>query len=95
MDPQDTIELLNALVPLGFDDCAFQVLHHFHGGAAIAGHLEYCQNVQTHFREGGNNAQVQHRLEIVLAAYEGGGFDSHSPEVFRHLAEAGVVEVPF
>jgi hypothetical protein len=91
-DPRRTLDLLDALHLLGFNEQAFALLHHRHG--TIVAHRQYCENV-THFVENLNNARVQRRLEIVLDAYRGGGFTSGSPDVFSRLADASVVEVPF
>ena len=95
-DPARTLELLRRLEAHGFDDSAFSLLHHF-PDHSIRAHAAYCKKrseSNSHFEEGGTNSMVQHRLEIVLSAYEGGGFAVRLPELFRLLSRAALVEVP-
>ena len=92
-----TIELLDELEALGFDDHAFGHLHHFRATRgvyeAIATHRKYLEKT-TRFREGGTNEKVQQRLELVLKAYKAGPFKRRGP-VFLALAQAAVEEIPF
>lgn len=95
-DPARTIEFLTELQALGFDDAAFSVLHHFARPESIARHRQYCEMLQeegAYFRTNSNRL-VQRRLAMVLSMYKAGGFTSHSPEVFHHLASAVIAEVP-
>jgi len=95
-DPSRTIELLAELEALGLDDSAFSILHHFAKPESIARHRQYCEMLQEEaasFRTYSNRL-VQRRLTMVLAMYRAGAFTSHSPEVFRHLANAAMAEVP-
>jgi hypothetical protein len=72
-------------------------LHHFWpkgGKPTIAAHKKYCGDLTKSFRDGGNNALVQQRLEMVLNAYRGGKFKSDRHEVFMALAKAVVRELP-
>jgi hypothetical protein len=95
-DPSRTLSLLNELEGLGLRDDEFAVLHHFKEPEKISNHRKYCERLA----EDGNrfrtlpNKRVQRRLEMVLAMYKAGGFRSSSREVFRHLAEASVAEIP-
>lgn len=93
--PQRTIRLLDELEPLGFDEEAFQTLHHGER-VTIARHRDYCSKTGT-FKDDRNNSHVQRRLEIVLRAFWAGGFDASKPErkVFHALAQAAVAQVPF
>ena len=90
--PRITIELLDSLVERGFTDEFFDIVHHFNG-ETIERHREYCLDHSGNFKIGGTNEQVQKRLRIVLDSYVAGGFTN--AEVFRFLAHASVVEVPY
>jgi hypothetical protein len=89
-DPARTLQLLAKLLPLGFDEAAFAVLHHRHG--KLLDHQEYCQKVKTRFVADLNNARVQRRLEIVLDKCGG---SPASQDDFRRLALEAVAQVPF
>ena len=94
--PQRTLELLDELQRLGFDDGAFSRLHHFRLKGrrdTIQSHRDYVAK-RDELRDGDSNDEVQRRLEIVLKAYRSGGFASSSPFVFAALAEAAFLEVP-
>jgi hypothetical protein len=92
-DPKRTIELLNKLGRLGFNDQAFERLHHMGLGETIARHRDYCE--RTHrFLLDSNNARTQERLELVLDAYRCAGFKSGKHEVFVALAKAARAEIP-
>lgn len=96
MSPQSTVELLGALTALGFSDEAFAQLHHFRlkrRKASISGHLRYCGKI-TSFQSGGENERVQRRLDLVLNAYQAGGFRSKDSRVFIGLADAAFHELP-
>jgi len=92
-----TIELLDELEALGFDDQAFGHLHHFRATRGvydtIAAHRRYAEKT-AEFRKGGTNEKVQRRLELVLNAYKAGPFTRSKP-VFLALAQAAVDEIPF
>ena len=60
----------------------------------IAGFESYCRKTNE-FEPNGNNFRVHQRLDLVLKAYSGGGFESRRPEVFCALAEAATAEIPF
>lgn len=92
-----TIELLDELKAVGFDDHAFGHLHHFRATRGIydtiSAHRRYAEKTEQ-FREGGTNEKVQRRLELVLNAYKAGPFKRGTP-VFMALAQAAVDEIPF
>lgn len=95
-DPSRTLELLDRLQDHGFEDSSFALLHHF-PNHSIRSHSTYCQKqveVGALFQDGGANSLVQHRLEIVHGAYQGGGFTDRSPELFVLLSKAALAEVP-
>lgn len=94
--PHRTIELLNELQRLGFDDGAFSRLHHFRLKGrrdTIEAHRKYVVE-RGELRDGDSNEELQRRLEMVLKAYRGAGFTSGSPFVFAALAEATFLELP-
>lgn len=91
-EPSITVELLDKLVKLGFTDEFFDIVHHFNG-ETIEQHRKYCIEHTGRFQSGGTNEQVQRRLNMVLNSYLSGGFTNI--EVFRFLAHASVVEVPY
>ncbi len=72
LDPQDTLNLLDQLQPLGFDDSAFALLHHFREGGqlhTIAQHRHYCQQRTGDFKTDSNNERIQAPdSELVLRA---------------------------
>lgn len=90
-----TIELLDELEKLGFNDPAFGHLHHFQVTRGvydtISAHRRY---VEKHGFVRGTNEKVQRRLELVLNAYRAGPFKRGAP-VFLALAQAAVEEIPF
>lgn len=94
-DPQGTLELLDKLVGLGFDDEAFWRVHHWREKGdreTIRHHADYCRGRSSFRTEA--NPLVQRRLRLVLDAYRKGGFSSRRPEVFTYLAEAAYAELP-
>lgn len=99
IDSSRTVQLLNELEVLGFNDDAFARLHHFwqrhpksHSHETINSHRSYCSRI-VHFRSEDNNARVQRRLEIVLDSYR--RYHAGERSSFSRLAEASVVLVPF
>jgi hypothetical protein len=95
-DPKRTIELLGILGELGFTDAALSRLHHRRlqdQSVTIARQINYCLGIGS-FRDDGQNALVQQRLEMVLKAYQAGGFKSTKEEVFKALAEATFYDLP-
>jgi hypothetical protein len=95
MSPKRSIQLLDALVPLGFTDHCFATLHHFRlagRDATIQEHRRYCEKTAG-FQDDGENLRVQKRLQLVLNAYTAGGFKSGSEQVFLLLAEAAMQEI--
>ena len=90
--PKITIELLTKLCDLGFTDEFFDIVHHFEG-ETIKSHINYCANHAGEFQAGGTNERAQKRLRMVLNSYVAGGFTN--PTVFRFLAHASVIEVPY
>jgi hypothetical protein len=94
--PRRTIELLDELGELGFNDQAFARLHHFRmkrRKATIRAHYSYCQAIAS-FQNDGENELVQQRLKLVMNAYRSGVFKSGRPEVFSALADAAFYELP-
>lgn len=93
--PQRTLDLLEELQRLGFDDEAFWRLHHFRlkdRKDTIQEHADYVRK-QTTLRDNDSNEEVQRRLELVLHAYRQGGFTSGRREVFAGLADAAFFEI--
>jgi hypothetical protein len=94
--PKRTIELLDQLGKLGFNDQAFASLHHFRvkgRKTTIRAHRTYCEGIVS-FQGDGENELVQQRLKLVLNAYSAGAFNSGRPEVFSALADAAFYELP-
>jgi hypothetical protein len=94
--PDRTLELLDRLQALGFPDQAFAHLHHSRARGwrgLISAHRRYCARVGE-FQADGDNHRVERRLELVLNAYEHGGFGSRRAEVFVALADAAFAEIP-
>lgn len=96
MNPKKSLELLRTLTELGLTDEAFARLHHFrlkNRKAFISAHRHYCEKIES-FQDDGENERVQRRLQLVLDAYQGGGFRSGDPHVFAALADAAFHELP-
>lgn len=99
LSPKDTIFILERLVPLGFTDEAFSLLHHFSDNKSssslntIAAHKAYCETIKD-FQSDGANEKVLRRLKLVLSAYLLGGFCSGHSDIFIALAEASRIEIP-
>jgi hypothetical protein len=95
-NPKKSLDLLQRLSEIGFTDEAFARLHHFRlkdRKASIAEHLHYLAKTTT-FQDDGENERVQRRLELVLKAYQAGGFVSGDAGVFAALADAAFSELP-
>ncbi len=92
-DHKETLRLLDCLKVYGFDNSAFSLLH-FKPNHTIQEHCEHCQRRVKQFKDGDDNSKVQHRLEIVLGAYERVGFTMRSPLLFQYLAWTALAEVP-
>jgi hypothetical protein len=95
MNPQDTLNLLDELQTLGFDDSAFALLHHFRERGephTIAAHRGYCERTGE-FRADFNNERTQRRLEFVLREYRSAGATA-SPALFSELAERAWAAIP-
>lgn len=93
--PQQTVELLDKLVSLGFNDAAFWRIHHWREDGkceSIKHHADYCRG-KSYFKTD-TNRLVQRRLKLILDAYQKGGFTSRRQEVFSYLAEAAYAELP-
>lgn len=96
MNPKRSLELLDQLEELGFNDEAFARLHHFrlkNRRDYISAHRRYCEKI-TSFKDDGENEGVQRRLARVLHAYRAGSFKSNDPRVFAALADAAFYEIP-
>jgi hypothetical protein len=100
-DPQRTIDLLGELEHLGFNDAAFERLHHFWQHSSeqrhhtMYAHRSYCVNLVNNgarFRADGNNARTQHRLELVLEVKR---YHIDNPSALPALADAAVSLIPF
>jgi len=95
-DPKRSVHFIDVLKPLGFPNSAFAIIHHsanWEDRGTMEGHRAYCFKVGS-FQANSTNSRVQQRLELILNAYEHGGFKSEKPEVFEALARAAVAEIP-
>jgi hypothetical protein len=92
-DGSRSVRLLDELILLGFTNDAFTILHHFNTPQTIKTHRDYCAKTKE-LQLNGTNSLVQRRLEFILRAYWGGGFQSRSPELWLALASAVLVEIP-
>ena len=93
-NPKTSVALLERLVALGFGNREFCVVHHF-ADAKLQDHVRYCGKT-TAFQVDDTKTKVQARLELVLSAYERGGFKSEQSrqEVLLALSHAAVAEIP-
>ena len=88
-----TVQLIDELVSHGFDNAAFQKLHHLGNATTIKAHREYAQRVE--FQPDGTNVMVERRLEFVYKAYLATGFSaSMQQQAWFALAAASTIAVP-
>ncbi len=90
-DPRGTVQLLDDLCKLGFDDEAFWRLHHKKEGGVretISRFTKYCLDVRT-FQIGGSNYFVHWRLFSLLRTRLSGSTDA-----FETLAEDAYQQIP-
>jgi hypothetical protein len=81
-NPKATIDLIERLKTMQFDNDAFRLLHHFHD--SIGGFERHARKV-TSFVEDGNNHRVHKRLQFVLDSCTNG--KPPLGETFASLAE--------
>lgn len=93
VDPERTIELLDRLEPLGYDNAVHKMLHH-KPDDTIKTHRRYCRRGVKTFQPDSNNHRFQRRLALVLGAYEGGSFEPGHRDVLFRLAETARRLIP-
>ena len=98
-DPKRTLQLLDDLEKLGFDNGALKILHHKSAnGETIKSHRKFCEGREFPFEENRLDSQVQQRLEFVLREFKALGFDASDDEeantIFHRLAKASIIAVP-
>ena len=89
---QHTLELLDELERLGFDEAAFAALHFKIEGNSLEKHREYCKH-KVQNSDGllsRHDCGTQERLEIVLNT-----FKHNLSTIFRDLADQAVDRVDF
>src|SRR6266568_508131 len=102
VDSKQTVDLLDKLVKLGFNDDAFWRLHHKREPTEkrphpvphkIKEHRRYCDagHIFNHDEE---NERVYRRLAFVWKIYTDIGFSYNETNVFIALAEAAFVAIP-
>jgi len=94
IDPRRTLDLLNELQKLRFNDEAFWRLHHFRQRkkpkkATIASFRAYCEKTSA-FLVDGTNERVHRRLAFVLENFS----KPYSRKSFVDLAEAAFDKIP-
>jgi hypothetical protein len=89
MPERRTVELLDELVSYGFDNAAFQRLHHRGKASTINSHRKYAEKVE--FKPNETNEMVERRLAFVLKAYHARG---STPTDWLTLAAASVAAIP-
>jgi hypothetical protein len=90
----ETITFLNKLVAMGFDENAFQRLHHmgshsteYTSKTSIKNHIDYCAKGAS-FQQGSTNEDVFLRLRFVYNTYTAMNIANDNLRVFRALADA-------
>lgn len=97
---QRTLDILDQLTSLGFDDSAFWLVHHArlrNWRETISSHREYCKSICSNtgeFLDDSENERVQRRLAWILAKHEKSGAQSNDSAHFRELAEAAFKGLP-
>ena len=97
--PKRTLELLDELNELGFNDEAFWRLHHFRHRKkeTIASFRSYCEKLcekNSAFMPAGTNERVHERLALVLKTYRERGLPPGQTKVLIDLADTAFVEIP-
>jgi hypothetical protein len=97
---QHSLDLLNELESLGFNDEAFWRLHHFRTRGdkdTVQLHRDYLTKqlaAGATLRDNDSNEEVQRRMQLVLDWYKRGAFNSDPAGVFAGLAEVAFELVP-
>ena len=92
--PKRTIQLLDHLEALGFNDEHLSRVHHFERGVSVRRMRVYCEKTES-FQAGGTNERVRKRLEIVLKSLLAGGYSTPAGcDTLRGLCTAALSEVP-
>jgi hypothetical protein len=100
MNVSQTIEILDALKSLGFNDESFWHLHHFRESnrqetiRSFRGYCEKLLSTKSEFAHEGTNRQVGHRLLFVLNTYKALGLSKGQSNVFNALADAAYFGIP-
>lgn len=90
-DPKLTIEALDDLTRIGFNNEAFKILHHLNDN--LDSFRRWCVS-KTTFAKGGNNSLVHERLRYVLNEYRRRGVDDKKSNVFIDLAREALAKIP-
>jgi hypothetical protein len=88
-NPTETIELIERLRRMKFDNDAFRLLQHLHG--SMNGFEKYARNVAS-FQEDGNNHRVHKRMLFVLDSCANGTLPPG--KTFAALAEEAMRRIP-
>ena len=100
MSVKQTLERLNALDKLGFNNEAFWRLHHFRDKGteetigSFRGYLERNLNENVNYTPGVHNNNVRARLDFVLNTYIKLGLSHGQTKVFVALADASFYGIP-
>ena len=100
MGIDQTLEILDRLIAIGFDDEAFWRTHHFRARGhkeTVASFRGYCVKMMAQgsvFQAGGTNEKVHLRLKFILKTYEELGLSPGQKKVFPALAEAAYFGIP-
>ena len=91
--PKRSIDLLNALEPLGFSEEHFRAIHHFGETASIEAHRNYCAKTGSFTSD--TNTAVRKRLEIIYGLFADGLLSKpKDPRVMKLLVELAIIEHP-
>jgi hypothetical protein len=88
-NPTETVELIERLRKMKFDNDAFRLLHHLHG--SMNGFEMYARSVAS-FQQDGNNHRVHKRLELVLDSCANG--TPPPGKTFAALAAEAMCRIP-
>jgi hypothetical protein len=88
-NPTETIELIERLRKMKFDNDSFGQLHHLHG--SMDGFEKYARKVAS-FQEDGNNHRVHKRMLFVLDSCANG--TPPPGKTFAALAEEAMRSIP-
>jgi hypothetical protein len=91
--PKRTLDLLDLLGSLGFNQDHFRAIHHFREEASIDAHRKYCSKTES--STGKTNKDVRERLEVIYGLLACDRITKREdPRVKNHIVQLAIIEPP-